>query len=134
MTAYVSPCQDPRNDPNDWFIERDGRQYPDDTLVSLEEAEAEHAKRLADDPEATITVAEVFDDLHEAALKAALRRRRHAKDACYSCVIRTWCLGQGMQDGRRDYGTMGGYYPEERKAIQREIGKRARARRDAVGG
>ena len=86
------PCT---TSPDDWFIEKDGRQYPDDPK----------------EPEA---------------IKAALRRRRHAKDACYfDCPARLLCLELGMQPDNLAWGTMGGYYPEERRAIAKARGARS---------
>lgn len=42
----MTPCSDPANDPDDWFIGRDGRQYSEDQLTE-EEFEVAKAKRIA---------------------------------------------------------------------------------------
>lgn len=95
--TYQKPCASQENDPDDWFIGKDGRQYPDEEL----EPEAE---------------------------KAALVRRRHAKDACFvDCLVRTRCLQLAL-DRPEPHGTWGGYYEEELRVIRTEIARRNKKR------
>lgn len=120
--TFVPPCRRPENNPDDWFIEKDGRQYEDDVLVPDSELE-----KVAF--EARALYVEGREDL---ILRAALRRRRQAKEKCFNeCIarVRTACLGDALEAGMTDYGTRGGYYPEELRKI-----KRAQAARDRVGG
>lgn len=112
----VTPCADPENDPNDWFIEKDGRQYADDVLVP--DAELESVAW-----EARALYREGKEDL---ILRAALRRRRHARDKCYECPLRLACLTRTLDAADVEYGTKGGYYPEELRKVQREIVRRKR--------
>lgn len=95
MTANT-PCE---SSPDDWFIEKDGRQYADDSITEEEQ-------------------------------KAALRRRRHAKDACFTeCYFRTQCLSLAIVDNPPTHGIYGGYYPEELREIRRLRDERQRRRR-----
>jgi hypothetical protein len=96
VSDYITPCADPANDPDDWFIERDGRQYPDESL-----------------------------DLDEQ--KAALVRRRHARDKCHvECYFRTQCLTIALTKPEPPHGTWGGYYPEELRQVRSLRDERAR--------
>lgn len=131
--SYQTPCHDPANNPDDWFISRDGKQYPDEPLVGYGNAEVLKAwgeeeerlgRPLTDDEER-----KVDDRVFEEALKAQLRRRRHARDKCHTeCYFRTQCLGQALE-GDHMHGTWGGYYEEELREIRREIARRKRAKR-----
>ena len=127
MSEYVPPCGNPANDPDDWFIGRDGKQYPDDVLYTLTEAENE-AKARGLDPDDASVVAEVFEEVLAERTREQLRRRRHAKDKCYvECKMRLECLSRALriEDGPLalppanliEYGTFGGYFEEERKQI-----------------
>ena len=130
------PCADPANNADDWFIEKDGKQYPDDVLVTDEQVDAYLAEvRTAYDA----TGLEDLDlpdredaraDLEAKAVKAALVRRRHARDKCHvECYFRLACLTQTLDGpGGTDYGTRGGYYPEELRKIENLRAER-RARR-----
>lgn len=114
-------CQAGDIDPDDWFIEKDGRQYPDDVLVPDEELEkvAFEARHL---------YVEGKEDL---IIRENLRRRRRAKEACYQCPFRLECLKISLET-RPEYGTFGGYYPEERRKILRLMdARRSRESRDA---
>lgn len=132
MTYQQTPCSSPENDPNDWFISRDGRQYPDDDFLTEDEVSGLSKSVLAIEGE----TAEEHRDRIDAALavaagerrRAALIVRRHAKDACYSCPIRTTCLGRALDEGQ-DHGTWGGYYEEELREIRKEIARRKRNKR-----
>jgi hypothetical protein len=125
---HITPCADPANDPEDWFIERDGRQYPDDDHVFntgslLADARANGDERDED---------EILDEADADAVKAALVRRRHAKDRCHvECNFRTQCLEIALSEPTpATHGTWGGYYQEELKTIRSERDAR-RARRQA---
>jgi hypothetical protein len=130
VNAYVPPCGMPENDPNDWFIEKDGRQYSDESIFTVDEVASIWDLAYAED----LNPDEVLDEATQKRLKANLVKRRHAKDKCHrECKIRTQCLSQGMDTpwGVRAYGIWGGYYPEELRVIDRE--RRAHVRRRAVG-
>lgn len=114
--TYQTPCQRPENEADDWFIGKDGKQYVDDEFVSNEEV----AQIRADLDPANYTD-------HEAAVeaevrrredrrqRAALQRRRRARDKCHvECILRLQCLGENLE---LPYGTAGGYYEEERRQI-----------------
>lgn len=122
--TFTTPCARPENDPSDWFIERDGKQYPDDELVTEAEYRAfvVSAEILGEEPPSR--QAAEADVLAE-----RLVRRRHAKDKCFvECIFRMHCLSKGEDE---DHGTWGGYYSEERRQIARlraeKIAERARA-------
>jgi hypothetical protein len=119
------PCE---ADPDRWFIERDGRKYDDEVLVGEDDLNAAMAERP--DPEDLEDAEQVFDDLMNAKVKARLVERRHARDDCFGkCPVRTLCLQQAL-DNREQYGIWGGYYPEQRRALEREIDARRARRRD----
>lgn len=124
------PCANPENDPDDWYISRDGRQYPDDELVTEAQVMA-HLNEV--DPHGTRSTAEiesVWDSLEAVAVKDALRRRRHAKDKCHTeCYFRLQCLDKALEDVTpATHGTWGGHYEEELREIRREVARRKRAR------
>lgn len=132
MTAET-PCSSPANSPDDWFIEKDGKQYPDDALLSEEEVNAASCDQdgnllgSADEIEAAVEVAEAE------ALKAALRRRRHAKDKCFvECYFRTQCLSLALGDTPPTHGIYGGYYREELDKIRDLRDEREQVRRAAA--
>lgn len=130
MTDYVTPCADPANDPEDWYLDKDGRQYADVDLVTeeaLAEAIVERDMLWADQGQ----VNRLRADLEIEAAKDGVVRRRHAKDACFTCYHRTLCLGKAL-DNREQFGIWGGYTPEERNAVLRLQDER-RARRAARG-
>ena len=125
--TYQTPCQ--TGNPEDWFISRDGKQYSDDDLVS-EEFVLAHLTAV--DPNGTRSVEEidaVWNRLEAEAIRGALVRRRHAKDACYTCYFRTQCLGVALE-GDLVHGTFGGYYEEELREIRKERSRRERVRRN----
>lgn len=126
--TYETPCRSPQNSPDDWFIGKDGRQYPEDQLVSSEQAVA-HLDTV--DPNGTRS-AEIIErtrqTLEEEAARQGQIRRRQAKDACFvDCLVRTQCLDLALRR-REKYGTWGGYYEEELRAIRNEIALRKRAK------
>lgn len=131
MSEYVVPCADPANDPDDWFIEKDGKQYPDDPTLTEEqvnEASCDEDGLLlesVEEIEAAVNAAEAE------AIKEALRRRRHAKDKCHvECYRRLQCLGLALGEKPPEYGTFGGYYSEELREI-RKLRAERQSRRSA---
>lgn len=123
----MTPCQDPANDPDDWFLGRDGKQYSDDILVTDEDVEEALISRGW--PEG-VTRQTVIDALTAEVVRENLTRRRHAKDLCHTeCPARFACLGLAF-DPTRDLpnvvpsGTWGGYFEEERKAMATEVERR----------
>ena len=128
MTDIRLPCRE--GDPDDWYIGRDGKQYPDEDLLDDDARREilEEANRRDLSGEERVTFIEKAEDRAEAdAKRAALQRRRHAKEACHDCLFRTRCLQQAI-DNDETHGTWGGYYEEEIREIRREISKRRRAR------
>ena len=128
------PCRESET-PDDWFIGRDGRQYTDEDLVSQQERDSISDQVMRDAAtDDVLTIEEARDAADRAidraetdAKKAALIRRRKAREACHtSCLLRTRCLGQAIEGGQ-EYGTWGGYYEEELRGLRREIARRQRA-------
>ena len=130
--TYQTPCSKGDIDPNDWFIGRDGKQYsdeplegfsPDDVAKAWLAEEETLGRELTDEEEQRIS-ARLFGD----ALKAMLQRRRHAREACYSCYFRTDCLDKALATELTPatHGTWGGYYEEELRELRREISRRKR--------
>lgn len=116
--TFQTPCSRPENDPDDWFIGKDGKQYVDDEILSPEHV-AEIRQGIADaaecytDPVVAADLA--VDRAEERALRHNLQKRRHARDKCHlECILRLQCLGAGLEV---PYGTFGGYYEEERRQI-----------------
>ena len=127
MSEYLTPCQRPENNPEDWFIEKDGRQYADEDLLSHAEMQAVSNAALAEHGEDLDAIEAAIDAADEAAVKANLVRRRHAKDACYECYFRTQCLEVALTE-RPNHGTWGGYYPEELRQVIRLRDERQKRR------
>lgn len=129
-----TPCSDPTNDPDDWFISSHGKQYRDDELVTWDEAEVEHQRRIAadgDHDESLFGLRDTYEEMAAERLKANLVRRRHAKDKCFTqCEFRASCLALSMGDGPTpdpiEHGTFGGYYEEERFQLLRLRNERRR--------
>lgn len=88
MSDYVTPCSSPENNPDDWFIERDGRQYPDESLDLDEQREA------------------------------LVRRRHARDKCHVDCYLRVQCLTIALSKPEPTHGTWGGYYPEELRQIR----------------
>ena len=131
MSAH-RPCSNPENDPNAWFISRDGKQYPDDDFLTEAEISGLTKSVLPIDGE----TAEEHRDRVDAALvvaagerrRLALIERRHARDKCHTeCYFRTQCLGRALDEGQ-DHGTWGGYYEEELREVRKEIARRKKNR------
>lgn len=118
------PCRDPENDPDDWFIEADGKQYVEDNLLTEAQIEEIH---VSHDGAPAEVVDAALDEAEAEALKRALQRRRHAKDKCFTqCEARLQCLGMrldGPASGATS-GIFGGYYPRELRAIEAERDRR----------
>ncbi len=127
--TFVTPCARPENDPNAWFIERDGRQYPDETLVTEEELTQALEIRTQDEGESRMGFAiRVMEDLVDTKLRLRLISRRHAKDACFTqCIFRMHCLNVATVN-EEQHGTWGGYYPEERRQIEKLRAEKAAER------
>lgn len=121
---YTPPCE---ANPDQWFTERDGRRYDDEVLVTLDELRAALPSAFGAEPDLE-TAEETMADLVDAKVKERLVERRHARDACFTeCKVRTLCLQKALDD-HEQYGIWGGYFPEQRRALEREIDSR-RARR-----
>jgi hypothetical protein len=135
--TYVQPCADPENDPEDWFISRDGKQYPDDPMPGYSGETVSAAWDVAiEELGRDITDAEmkrIDDRVYDDSQRSQLRKRRHAKEACHECYFRMGCLDQALKpDTPATHGTWGGYYEEELREIRREIDRRKRARRGSI--
>lgn len=121
MTAST-PCE---ADPDRWFIDRDGRKYDDEVLITVEQLL--DATDAGEDPD------DAVDRLTQEAVKARLVERRHARDDCHTaCKVRTLCLQKAL-DNQEQYGIWGGYYPEQRRQLEREIEARRQRRLGIVG-
>lgn len=130
MTARL-PCAEGNQD--DWFISKDGKQYASDDLLNDDHALEilESANELGLRGDERIAFIEAAQDAAEVVQKRDnLRARRHAKEACLSCLVRTECLTIAL-DNDEQHGTWGGYYEEELRAIRLEIARRKRARTKA---
>ena len=124
-----TPCSDRTNDPNDWFIRPDGKQYTDEDFLS--EAERAGVAR------SVLPIGGETHDEHEervqSALKAArsnrrrqaLARRRAAKSLCRRCPIMLDCMTKAIDDNET-HGTWGGLLEEELAEVRREQARRRR--------
>jgi hypothetical protein len=120
------PCE---SDPDRWFIERDGRKYDDEVLVTEDELRAAVMSLPEDAPPSEAMA--LAEEMISAAVKARLIERRHARDDCFTCPVRTLCLQKAL-DGREQYGIWGGYFPEQRRALEREIDAREARRQERL--
>lgn len=119
--TFIPPCRRPENDPEDWFIGRDGKQYSDDEFLGVQGRARAAGLALEAAPEG-LTVAEYLDIANKAiahaegeALRQALIRRRKARERCHlECILRLHCLDAGLED---PHGIWGGYFAEERSQI-----------------
>lgn len=128
--TQISPCADRTNDPQDWFIRADGKQYSDDDLLTEVERRGISRTVLAIGGE----TAEEHEIRVERALNAArsnrkrimLARRRRAKSLCWAeCPIQDACLAQALGRGEM-HGTWGGYLEEELAEVRKEQARRRR--------
>lgn len=124
------PCADRANDPQDWFIRADGKQYSHDDLLTDAERHGISRTVLAIGGETF----EEHETRVERALNAArmnrkrimLARRRRSKSLCWSeCPIRDACMIQALDRGEM-HGTWGGYLEEELAEIRKEQARRRR--------
>lgn len=123
--THITPCAQPENNADDWYIRSDGKQYGDDVLVfEIPDLIADARANGDERPEEDIVAAE-----EAAVLKAAIVRRRHAKDRCHTeCYFRLQCLDLALSDPPEVFGTWGGYYEEELRVLRDEVKRRKRAR------
>lgn len=119
--SFVPPCRRPENDPDDWFIGRDGKQYSDDELIGVEARARAAGEALEAAPDGLLVgdylliANRAIQAAENEALRKALARRRQARDKCHvECILRLHCLDAGLEDPN---GTWGGYYAEERRQI-----------------
>lgn len=134
MTDKTPPCQRPENDPDDWFIGRDGKQYSDDDFLTEDEIrgiskavlpiDGETSEQHRDRVDLAISTAEAGRK------RAALQRRRHAREKCHDCYFRTNCLQRAIDEDQQ-HGTWGGYFEEQIRELRKKIAQRRRARRPA---
>lgn len=123
--TYETPCSDPAKR-DDWFIARDGKQYPDDEFLTDREKEILETAAADNGIDAEEFVAEAEDEIK----RQRLIRRRQARDACYECYFRTDCLNTVLGDDTIRHGTWGGYTEEQIREIRAE--KRKRDRRNGT--
>lgn len=127
--TYTPPCAS-SDSPDDWFISRDGKQHPDDDLLTAEGIEELQAKvdALGLEGDAKVdAIDKALDRAEGDARRAALQRRRHAREACYGCYFRTACLDRALDEGQQ-HGTWGGYYEEQLRELRRGIKKMEKRR------
>lgn len=122
------PCSSPDNDPEDWFISRDGKQYPDDEFLT--DAERQGIARsvlqiMGESAEGhQRRVDRAITHVEAERRRRALQRRRQAREKCYSqCKVRTDCLEKALK-GDHVHGTWGGYLEEELRELRKEIARR----------
>lgn len=125
--TYTTPCAEPDADADDWFIGRDGKQYPDDDLLTEQEVrgltrsvlaiEGETAEEHRDRVDATMRLAETDRR------RQALGRRRRAREACFGCEVRLACLDIAVTEEHLT-GTWGGYTEEQLRELRREMRRR----------
>lgn len=121
--ADTTPCNQPDVDPNDWYIDRHGKQYGDEPWLSAGEKEKLAAALAEQGLDRLKQISEIART--EARLRRdALIRRRQAKQACFDCPIRLECLS-GALERRESTGIWGGMYEEEIQKLDRQ-GRKAR--------
>lgn len=121
----TTPCSQPDVDPNDWYIDRHGKQYGDEPWLSAEEKEKLAAALAEQGLDRLKQISEIART--EARLRRdALIRRRQAKQACFDCSIRLECLS-GALARRESSGIWGGMFEEEIQKLQRQGRKAKRA-------
>lgn len=129
MTRYVTPCASPENDPQDWFIDKAGKQYVDDVFVSddemfeiLEEAD----RRYLEGDERVDFIGRTKRQVAGDNKRAQLGKRRRAREKCRTeCYLREQCLEIALSTSTpATHGTWGGYFEEELTDIRRKQRKR----------
>lgn len=118
MTAQTTPCA---ANPDQWYTERDGRRYDDEPLLTQQQVADIVAEFPRHDSE---LIMDAVDEATAEATKQRLVERRQARDACFGCSVRLQCLDLALKR-REQYGIWGGYFPEQRRAIEREVDRRA---------
>lgn len=120
--SYTQPCADPSNNPNDWFISKDGKQYSDEDLTTEEEVRL--MLKDAEEVGLTVTWDAAWDQLEALGKRDALTRRRHAKDKCFTeCYFRLQCLDRALRD-QPAHGTWGGYDEDELQVLYEKLNAR----------
>lgn len=127
MDSSRVPCAQPDADPNDWFIDRHGQQYSDIPWLSRDEKEKLEAA-MAEQGMSRLQQISGVARTEARRKREALIARRHAKEACYECPIRTSCL-EGALERREPRGTWGGLYEEEIQTLIRGGRRRERKKR-----
>lgn len=132
MIEAKTPCS---ANPDQWYTERDGRRYDDELLISQEQID-EIAATLPEGEPGRPTI-EAFDKAVDEATDEVVRKRlierRQAREACFACPVRLVCLDIALSR-REQYGIWGGYFPEQRRAIERELDRRAELAEAAASG
>lgn len=129
-----TPCADPVNDPNDWFIRADGKQYTDDDFLTEDERRGISRSVLpiggetAEEHEARVKRA--INAAVSNRRRAALARRRAAKSLCQRCPIMIECMSAAL-DRNETHGTWGGLLEEELAETRKERARRRRRRATA---
>jgi hypothetical protein len=121
-----TPCSAGNIDPNDWFIERDGKQYRDDDILTHAEMQAVSNAALEEHGEDLEAIEAAIDKAEAEAKRRMLIRRRKAREACFECPLRLQCFDAWVAAGRPDHGIWGGYYPEQLAEIRRLMDERER--------
>lgn len=131
MSSGNTACS---SNPDQWYTERDGRRYDDELLLSHEQVSAIAGEVTSNALETETPELEVLELIEEAVdeataevVRVRLIERRQAREACFACSVRLRCLDKALTD-REQYGIWGGYYPEQRRAIERELDRRAEAK------
>lgn len=128
--TYSPPCNRPEKNPDDWFLSKDGKQYPDEDFLTDAEVRGLAASVLRIEGETYEEHQARVDRALRAARadrrRKALRRRRDAKAACQTCYFRTDCLDKAI-DEQIPHGTWGGYYEEELRELREAIEQRRNA-------
>lgn len=125
-----APCADRANEPQDWFIRPDGKQYPDDDLLTEDEGRRVTRAVLHIEGETTKDYVErverALKNARAARRRQMLTRRRQAQEKCYSlCEMREQCL-RGALERREGHGTWGGLLEEELYQVRRIQDRRRR--------
>lgn len=117
--GYRPPCQQSAT-PDDWFIEDDGKQYPDLQILTPAERDAALESVAHTDGDLAAAQEHAIAEAEAKKTKAQLVRRRHASDECHvNCYLRLQCLDKGLQPENLQYGIYGGYTAKQRREIVR---------------
>lgn len=127
--TFVPPCRRDGADPDDWFIDTDGKQYRDEDLLDDNDYTRISHELPEDATEEEIDQA--IDSAEQERRKENLVKRRHAIEACFNdCItrVRTMCLDSSV-DPLIPHGIWGGYTPKQRRTIDDGVQKRRMGRR-----